>query len=151
MKSESKHKRDTCLRWVPGLARRAHRNAAHANLLRLGRKDTSTSQKGCVYFFFSLLKTFNKYYSIRPIYEFRNFVDMCVISIGGIADRRHHVQLSVSVMGCGPHYTSAVRGADSDFFLSVEYIRGSLFLVSASRLLLPGNLVVLVGQWGLDL
>lgn len=52
MKTEPKHKRDTCLHWVPGLAGRAHRNAAHANLFRLGREDTSTSQKGCVYFYF---------------------------------------------------------------------------------------------------
>lgn len=78
-----------------------------------------------------------------------------MISIGGIADRRHHVQLSVSVMGVGPIIQVLSEEADLFlffvFFLSVGYIRGSLLLVSASRLLLPGKLVVLVGLWGLDL
>ena len=82
---------------------------------------------------------------------------MRVISIGGIADRRHHVQLSVSVMGVGPIIQVLSEEADLFlffvfcFFFSVGYIRGSLLLVSASRLLLPGKLVVLVGLWGLDL
>lgn len=38
-----------------------------------------------------------------------------MISIGGIADRRHHVQLSVSVMGVGP--IIQVLSEEADLFL----------------------------------
>ena len=45
---------------------------------------------------------------------------MRVISIGGIADRRHHVQLSVSVMGVGPIIQVLSEEADLVFFFFFE-------------------------------